>query len=215
MNVGQLIQTLFATVVGGLIVIATNWISAKGKSREAIQEWYEQTYIIEGIDPLVAYYQYLVFSLFDQSNGNKTKVAQRDVPVEALSKVRVLLNNFVPLNIIIFTHSLLTYTTDTRRLGDAARILQNAVEALLDFRLELTTEVPSHVHSKHYIADTTYLINRLNKVEKELDDLNEQQIVEENIVLEPTIENIRKPQKAIKRRSVPHLKSRKAPYPTA
>ena len=54
MNVAQLIQTLAATIIGGLIVIATNWINARVKRRETIQEWYERTYITEGIDPLTA-----------------------------------------------------------------------------------------------------------------------------------------------------------------
>ena len=55
MDIAQLIQTLAATVVGGLIVIATNWISVQELRRNAVKEWYEKTYVIEGIEPVVTY----------------------------------------------------------------------------------------------------------------------------------------------------------------
>lgn len=219
MNTGQFIQTLLTTIVGGivggLIVITTNWITAKGKRRQDIQEWYERTFITEGIDPLVAYYQYLVFGLFDKSNGYTLKVIQRDIPVEALGKVRVLLNDFVPLNIILFAHAHLAYTIGKNMLGEVATALQDAVEAFLDFRLELTKVVSNQVHDKHYIANTANLIARLEKVFQTLKDLEEQRLVEADEENESklAVENIRKIQRNVKRRDVPHPKRRNPPYP--
>ncbi len=175
MNIAQLIQTLVATVVGGLIVIATNWLSARGKRKEAVQEWYERTYIIEGIDPLVAYYQYLAFTLFSTANANRVlSIVKRDIPVEALNHVRILLKgDVIPLNIILAAHYQLAEVTEQKVLLESAQTVQKAVEVLLIFRVELTEVISRRVGNKHYVANTTRLISNLEKVDQELKNLVE------------------------------------------
>jgi len=174
-EIAQLIQTLVATVVGGLIVIATNWLSARGKRREAIQEWYERTYITEGIDPLMAYYQSLVFALYSKASDKVISIAKRDIPVEALCKVRVLLLNDVTLsNIILGAHYQLAECTEEQVLQESAHTVQKAVEAFLTFRVELTKAVARQVENKHFLADCTSLIHKLETVEQELKSLVEQ-----------------------------------------
>jgi hypothetical protein len=204
MDIAQLIQTLVATVVGGLIVIATNWISARGKRRQDIQEWYEQTYIIEGIDPLVEYYQKLSFSLIDKLEGYTLHVVQKDIPVDALSKVRILLKNDpAPLNIILLGHALLANPVDEGILEAAADAMQDAIDNLLRFRLELTKVISSQVNNKHYVADTVNLVNRLEKIRRKLYQLEGQQKEEHlsEAELSKPDNEVEKPQKAIKRRN--------------
>ncbi len=170
MNIIQLIQTLVATVVGGLIVIATNWLTARGKRREAVQDWYERTYITEGIDPLVAYYQRLVICLIDKSRHFTLQIDQKEIPVEALTNIRILLKNSVtPLNIIFYAQAILTYLTDSKPLYETSVTLQNdVITGLMNFRRELIEVVTSKVHDKHYLADTTDLISQLKKAEQKL-----------------------------------------------
>lgn len=43
MDVGSMIQTLVATVIGGAIVIATNWISAKAKRKKQFETGMSKT----------------------------------------------------------------------------------------------------------------------------------------------------------------------------
>lgn len=214
MNISQLIQTLVTTivggVVGGLIVITTNWITAKGKRRQDIQEWYERTYIIEGIDPLVAYYQNLSFSLMEKANGYTIHVVQRDIPVEALGKVRILLlNDVVPLNLITYAHRHLAFNSDRKLLKETANTLQSAVEAFLDFRLKLTEVISSKVNDKHFIVDTTNLSNDLQEVFYELVDLRKQW--EDKAKQSEQDSEVEETQQEIKRRNFPHLKRRKVP----
>ncbi|SRR6266496_2436861 len=105
MNVSQLIQTLVATIVGGLIVIASNWISARGRRKQDIKDWFERTYITEGIDPLVAYYESLIFSIFNKADKHITFIAKRDIPSEAIGRIHARINDPSPHNLILAVHS--------------------------------------------------------------------------------------------------------------
>ncbi len=117
MNVGQLIQTLVATVVGGLIVIATNWISTTVKRREAVQEWYEKTYVTEGIDSIVIYLYSLDLYFFNKSSGGFVQIIDVDaIPTEAIVELQILFGTAVIPRIIALTHELMP-SQDKRLVG--------------------------------------------------------------------------------------------------
>lgn len=89
MDVGSIIQTLVATITGGVIVIATNWISGQGERKKAVREWYEQNYIAGGVDPLITYFVGLEFHLRSLGLNNRTELPNIElVPLEALTPTR-------------------------------------------------------------------------------------------------------------------------------
>ncbi len=178
MNIGQLIQTLIATIVGsiigGLIVIATNLIKEGEERRKDTQKKYEQTYVIEGIDPLVAYYQSLAFILINKANNHTISIVEKDIPVEALSKVRILTKNIEPLNIVLMAHGHLANTEDKDILTSASASMQNAVEALLDYRVKLTAKILISTNSLDHKRETAELIHRLYDIDNKLISLEDQ-----------------------------------------
>ena len=119
--------------------------------------------------------------------------------VEAISKVRILLNAFVPLNIIILAHNHLAYSEDWHVLNEASQIMQQAVEVALGLPSGLIEVIPSEVYSKHYIPNTTHLKNRLEGVFEGLELLVNQQ--DETIELPEEDSEVKKPQRAIKKRN--------------
>lgn len=179
LNLSQLVQTFFGTIFGGFIVIFTNWWTERGERRKTTQERNEQTYIIEGIDPLAEYYQRLSLSLFNKSNKNIISIVEKDVPVEAINKVRILLNNVVPLNIIFRAHGHLTYTQDQQMLGAAGNIMQEAVNALLNYRERLTTEIFKSANTLHQEKETARLISTLENTSNQLELLEKQRLEKE------------------------------------
>lgn len=181
MNVAQLIQTLVATVVGGCIVIVTNWLNRKGERKEAVQEWYERTYLVGGIDPLVTYYQNLAFTLISKAGENAMPATASDIPVEALGKIRVLLKGEVtPLNIILSAYYLLTECTEKETLREASQTLLKAVEVMATFRVELTELIANRVRKKHAQIDASSLIKKLEKIDQELRNFVEPQKQQES-----------------------------------
>src|ERR1700736_6350700 len=109
MDIVQLIQTLVATVIGGLIVIATNWIAKQEERRGAIQEWYEKTYVTEGIEPVVIYISNLAIYFYNKQVGGFIRVGTIEtIPVESIVRLQILFNDSIVPTIISLAHQLLT-----------------------------------------------------------------------------------------------------------
>lgn len=91
MNISPFIQTAFGAIVGGLVVIATSWFNTVREKRKEIQEWYEQRYVTEGIDPLLVYLSNLIFRVTNAPDEKIVTLPDAVVPVEALTRIEVLL----------------------------------------------------------------------------------------------------------------------------
>ncbi len=172
MNASQLIQTLVTTivggVVGGLIVITTNWITTKGKRRQEIKEWYEKTYVTEGIDPILIHLLSLGVYFYDKSRGGFVRVQNIDtIPVEAMVRLLILFDDGVVIDIISVCHALLT-VKDKKLNSEAAKLTDNAWTALRDFRNELLEVIATQVRTKHYVVDVSQVLENLDEMRTQL-----------------------------------------------
>ncbi len=172
MDISQLIQTLVATVVGGLIVIATNWISVQEARRNTVQEWYEKTYVTEGIDPMVTYFLNLSLYIYNEGVGGFVRVKDIDVvPVEAMTKLLILFNDDTIPNLIAQAHKQLA-NQDKHLNFQTASILSDVSTLLLAFRKELLKTIAVNVRTKHYVVDTSQFVEKLKKKLDELEKLS-------------------------------------------
>ena len=149
MNTWQFILTLVATITGGAVVIATNWISAQVEKRKAIQEWYEQAYITEGIDPIIKYFISLQTHLSNRYTGYSISLADIDVvPVDALAKIYILIDNAILFTIIRLVRAHLTdVEAKELTLYAVSGALVKVCSILLEFREEiLCTKVRNKIH---------------------------------------------------------------------
>ena len=87
MDINPFIQTAFGAIIGGLVVIATNWLNTKREKRKEVQAWYEQRYVTEGIDCLLAYFTNLTFHFVRLPNDKAILLPDAPVPVEALTRI--------------------------------------------------------------------------------------------------------------------------------
>ena len=163
MNVFQLIQTLVATIVGGLIVIATNWISQQEERRGAIQEWYEKTYVTDGLDQVVAYFFGLGVYFGNKSVGGFVRVRDIDtLPVEAIIRLEILLADAIVFDFLAASHQLLI-SQDQEQNEKAAQIMYRTAVLLLNFRKELLKIIATKVSTKHYTIDASSIVEKLYK----------------------------------------------------
>ncbi len=90
-DINPFIQTSFGAIVGGGVVVATNWISTHREKRKTIQEWYEQRYITEGVDCLTTYFTYLLLCFSNPDETDLVSLPNTPIPVEALTRIEFLL----------------------------------------------------------------------------------------------------------------------------
>ena len=107
-QVVAIVGQLFATIVGGSIVIFANWLSTRNEKKETVKNWYEQTYIAQGVDPLITYFLRLEFHLRSLNLGNRNELPDINlVPVEALTNVQILLDDQVLTTTTLLLHEYL------------------------------------------------------------------------------------------------------------
>src|SRR6266566_30492 len=170
MNLGQFLQTLIGTLigtlVGGFVVIFTNWISARRTRRESVQDWYKQTYLTEGVDPLITFFVDLEF----RWNWNAQQLKNLNaVPVAALAKIQVLLDSDVLTQLAIFIQN---YLADTQIDVNTQITLLQIGEILLDLRKELLKIIPVQVNEKNYQVTLPGFKQRFQTIQSNLQTQN-------------------------------------------
>jgi hypothetical protein len=125
MVTSQIVQTLIATIVGGCIVIATNWLSMRARQQESIQDWYEKTYVLEGLDPIIEYLLSFRLHVINADVAHSMRLPDiSTVPIEALARVQQLLNETTVSGIIVLIHASIVSEERSKSIS--------AVEAALD-----------------------------------------------------------------------------------
>ena len=170
MNTEQFILTLSGTIIGtligGFVVICTNWISAQRTRRESVQDWYKQTYLTEGVDPLITFFVDLQF----RWNWNAQQLKNlNNVPVAALAKIQVLLDNDVLTQLAIFIQN---YLADTQIDVNTQITLLQIGETLLDLRKELLKIIPVQVNEKNYQVTLPGFKQRFQTIQSNLQTQN-------------------------------------------
>ena len=153
MDIGQLFQTVIGTLVGGSIVIATNWINAQQERKKAAQQWYEETYITKGVDPLITYFTGLELHFLLSDNVFKSMNTDLNIiPVDALTKIQTLLDSPVLTKIIGLVQTI------PAKDGTEAVLLvavTNVGGELLSFRKGLLKDISTKVSNKNYVIDAS------------------------------------------------------------
>jgi hypothetical protein len=172
MDVASIIQTFFATITGGVIVIATNWISGQGERKKAVREWYEQNYITEGIDPLITYLVGLEFHVRSLGLNNRTELPNIElVPLEALTKTQVLLGNTVLTTTTLLIHEYLGDPNIIVVPSTAATVVGKVSTILLMLREKVLKAVPTEINNKFYQIDLSDTVAALTLIKEELNSL--------------------------------------------
>jgi hypothetical protein len=163
MDIGQVFQTLIGTVVGGSIVIATNWINALRERKLSTQQWYEDLYIAKGLDPIITYLTGQEYRLLVSDQiASSIPTDQYVVPLDALTRIQTLLDSQVLTKIIGLLQII------PARGGAEAMLLvavNNVEQELLSFRKELLKAIPTKVNNKNYEIDASGIRDRLDAIQ--------------------------------------------------
>ena len=176
MNVGQLLQTLIVTIIGGIvgggIATATSWISKRQEMETSVKEWYEQTYIINGVDPLIAYLVGLEFRLVNKTEYIAMNVPNDPVPINSIASIHFLFGQTMLLETVGLVHWCLDYEKDDRNAKETGRIVVEVVQVLLKCRDELLAEISTHIRTKlDKVKPTDETIKQLEVICKKLHQL--------------------------------------------
>src|SRR6266699_5749752 len=96
MFLGTIIPTIIGAVVGGIVLIFTNWfaaqLSANRERKKDAQSLFEQFYVTEGLVPLKTYFTSLELHLFNH-DISKPFIPLGEigsVPIEAVTRTQTL-----------------------------------------------------------------------------------------------------------------------------
>ncbi len=168
MDIGQIFQTLIGTVVGGGIVIATNWLNAQRERKQSAQQWYEDIFITKGLDPIITFLTGLEYCLLvSEKIANALPTDLNIVPLDALTRTQTLLDSQVLTKIIGLVQMI------PARGGAEALLLvavNNVEQELLLFRKELLKAIPTKVNNKNYVINASGTRDKLDIIYNELRD---------------------------------------------
>ncbi|HEY3103260.1 MAG TPA: hypothetical protein VGJ69_06685 [Pyrinomonadaceae bacterium] len=96
----ELVKTTFGPLVGAAIALAAIWIKEFAERKRAIQDWYEESYIEDGVDHLISYALLMEFTLMDIQSFEKGKsfLAHDEiqmVPTKSIVKLQTVLQTEV------------------------------------------------------------------------------------------------------------------------
>lgn len=176
MNVGQLLQTLIVTIIGGIvgggIATATSWISKRQERETSVKEWYEQKYIINGVDPLIAYFIGLEFRLVNKTEYIAMNVPNDPVPIDSIAGIYFLFGQTMLLETVSLVHWCLDYEKNDRKAKEIGGIVLEVVQVLLKCRDELLAEISTHIRNKlDKVKPTDETIEQLEMICKKLHQL--------------------------------------------
>jgi hypothetical protein len=96
LDISPFVQTAFGAIVGGSIVVATNWLTARAERKRHAQEWWEQKYVSEGVDHLITYLKsvQLYSANMNLSIGHTPPLVAKpqEVPLDALTRTESFLH---------------------------------------------------------------------------------------------------------------------------
>lgn len=92
----HVIESLIGTFAGALVALCSMWIKERIETRKAVQAWFEQYYITEGLDPVLSYLhlsqQYILMNPRALENKKSLKKFLGDPPLQALHRVGELVH---------------------------------------------------------------------------------------------------------------------------
>jgi hypothetical protein len=90
----RIIEQAIGIVLGGGITILGIYFKERFDRRRAIQSWYEQQFITEGIDPVLGFVMTAQYQLLDQAKGGVvlSEVECDPLPLDALNRLFTILH---------------------------------------------------------------------------------------------------------------------------
>jgi hypothetical protein len=151
MNIDPFIQTVFGAIVGGGVLLITNRLVARADKRKAVQEWYENVYVTEGIERLIIFFKSLELYFLDLKHpvGEIPRLIREleDIPIEALVRVEALLQKDHFSWIILLAYPALGSEIEAQRKA-AGKAINEALYVLYGLRNAFLQAIPKMSH-KH------------------------------------------------------------------
>lgn len=174
MSLATIIPTIIGAVVGGIVLIFTNWFTARlsihSDRKKAAQSLFEQFYITEGLVPLKTYFTSLELHLLNLDISKPfIPLAKIDsVPIEAVTRTQTLWGGGELTSLIKSINLCLS-----QNLGPDATLLslisvQETLKILEQLRTDMLMAAEKMVFSKGTIPDAFYARDSIKKINQSL-----------------------------------------------
>jgi hypothetical protein len=155
----EIIKATFGPLIGAAIALAAIWIKESLDRKRSIQDWFEKSYIEEGVDRLISWVLLMEFMLMDIQNfgSSKTPLTSDDVqmvPTESIIKLQTIFQTEIFTN--LFPALYVSVKSLTEEDGDPDEIngIINVAHVLHDGLFELRAELLKlKIHRKGEVYD--------------------------------------------------------------
>ncbi len=130
MNWTELIKTLLGPLIGAAIALAAIWLKEFFDRRRAVQAWYEERYIREGLDRIASYILTVEYYLSYPSDSPPIPKEMLQLPVEAISRIQVALQTEVFTMSLTMLHHPTEHTKFRNDMGNMFRITNSLAHQL-------------------------------------------------------------------------------------
>lgn len=172
MDFSPFIQTLFGATVGAGAVIVTNRIGEHRKKRSDIQDWFEKTYITEGLDRIIIFLKSLEVYYLSQFINFQTDALNfpkpENIPLEAISRIEALMNVDHFTKIILLAYPAICSENIKQRDIGLKAVVQ-VMKYLYEIRNIFLENIPKVAH-KHTLGEKSLLPGIFDKVFAEMSD---------------------------------------------
>jgi len=174
MFLATIIPTIIGAVVGGIVLIFTNWFTARLSTRsdrkKAAQSLFEQFYITEGLAPLKTYFTSLELHLLNLDISKPfIPLAKIDsVPIEAITRTQTLWGGGELTSLIKNINFCLS-----QNLGSDATLLsltsvKETLTILEQLRIDTLTAAERMVFSKGMMPDAFHARESIKRINESL-----------------------------------------------
>lgn len=157
------IGPLLGTILGGLIAVISIYLKEVFDRRRAIQAWYEQRYIFDGVDVVMAYVMATQYRLMEQAFDFTflQDVELQPLPLDALNRLTTILHIPELTSLIVLLNSTLDKPMHPRIKEGLARftvLTQTCVFTLQHILLRTRIKKKSNIYKISERKDTKEVI---------------------------------------------------------
>ncbi len=174
MFLGTIIPTIIGAVVGGIVLIFTNWfaarLSANRERKKDAQALFEQFYVTEGLVPLKTYFTSLELHLFNH-DISKSFIPLGEigsVPIEAVTRTQTLWGGVELTTLIKNMNLYLAQRPGSDTRAHSLEAVQETLKILEQLRIDLLTATEGLIRNKGVVPDAFHARESIKQINEKL-----------------------------------------------
>jgi hypothetical protein len=172
MNWSDILKILAGPIIGAVIALVAIWLKEVFEKKKSVQSWFEQYYIIEGVDRLISHFLILESSVYERNLANilgsssTASITAEPLSPDVIAKVEAIFQNRIFLVSALFIRGLIRFeftdkSLEKRAMAECLKLAKMYNGILTDLRKELLKVELKHKTDIYKLASENAAITKL------------------------------------------------------